>query len=168
MNKNIMQQIGIEKLVVNCGGLDDKLKRSIKLLNLITGRKVAVKSAQKRIPDFGISPGKNCGAVVTIRKIDDINKLLVRFFASVDNKLKPSQIMDNHLSFGIKEYIEVPGLEYSRDIGMLGFQIDLSFTKKGKRVKLKKIKKGKYPKKQKVAREEIIDYIKQKYNVEIE
>ena len=37
---NKMREVEIEKIVLNCGGIDEKLERSVKLLELITKRKV--------------------------------------------------------------------------------------------------------------------------------
>jgi large subunit ribosomal protein L5 len=165
--KNKMQEIEIEKMVLNCGGIDDKFEKSVRLLQMITKRKVNVRVSTKRIPTFNISPGKKSGCRVTIRDRSEIIALLKRFFAAVDNKISRKKIVSNHFSFGIKEYIEIPGLEYVREIGILGFEVDVSFSRKGKRVKLKKIKQGKYPKRQEVTKEEIIDFLKKTLKVEV-
>jgi large subunit ribosomal protein L5 len=167
MAENKMHELEIEKMVLNCGGIEDKLERSIKLLEIITKRKIQVMKSTKRIPDFGISPGKKSGCKVTLRDRDEIMTLLKRFFAALDNTIKSRQIVNNHFSFGIKEYIEIPGLEYNRDIGILGFEVDLSFSRKGKRVKLRKIKQGKYPKRQDVTREEILNFLKKNFKLNI-
>ena len=63
-----MRNIEIEKIVLNCGGIEDKLERSIKLLEIITKRKVQTIKSTRRLPGFGISPGKKSGCKVTIRK----------------------------------------------------------------------------------------------------
>lgn len=167
MVQNKMHEIEIEKMVLNCGGIDDKLERSVKLLELLTKRKIQIVKSTKRIPDFGISPGKKSGCKVTLRDKNEIINLLKRFFAAEDNTIKAKQITNNHFSFGIKEYIEIPGLEYNRDIGILGFEIDVSFKRKGKRVKLRKIKQGKYPKRQDVTREEITDFLNKNFKLRI-
>ena len=86
----------------------------------------------------------------------------------MDNELPKKQITTNQVCFGIPEYIEIPGLEYNRDIGITGFEVMLVFKRKGKSVKLRKIKKGKYPKRQDVAKEEIENYMESKFNLEIE
>ena len=133
--KNKMQEIEIEKMVLNCGGTEDKLEKSVKLLELITKRKPYKKKATKRIPAFGISPGKESGCKVTLRDKEQIKDLLIKFFAALDNKIFAKQVTENHVSFGVPEYIEIPGLEYQRDIGILGFEASLVFKRKGKRVK---------------------------------
>ena len=87
--------------------------------------------------------------------------------------IKPQQIFhfkisENHFSFGIPEYIEIPGEEYDREIGMLGFKVTVVFKRRGKRVQKKKIKQGKLPKKQKVTKEEIIKFMEDKFDTVIE
>ena len=168
MKKNIMREIEIEKMVINCGGTDEKLEKSIQLLKMISeGRKIYQISSTRRIPAFGISPGKKGGCKVTIRDKDKIIDLLKRFFAATDNELSGKKIVENQFNFGLNEYIEVPGLEYNRDIGILGFEVSVVFKRKGKRVKIKKIKQGNYPKKQNVTREEIIEFLTKHVGVEI-
>jgi large subunit ribosomal protein L5 len=168
MEQNKMRNIEIEKAVLNCGGIEDKLERSIKLLELITKRKVQVIKSTKRLPAFGISPGKKSGCKITLRNKEEIVGILKRLFAAVDNHISLKQIVENHASFGIKEYIEIPGMEYHREIGILGLEIDIVFKRKGKRVKMKKIKKGKYPKRQNVTKQEIKDYLIKHFNLEID
>jgi large subunit ribosomal protein L5 len=141
---NLMREIEIEKMVLNCGGLDDKLEKSVKLLEMITNKKILKTTAKKRIPMFGLSPGKKAGCKVTLRNKEEINLLLKRFFSATSNNILKRKIQENQFSFGIPEYIEVPGLEYKREIGIIGFEITVVFKRKGKRVKLKKIKQGRY------------------------
>lgn len=164
---NPMREIEIEKLVINCGGIEDKLEKSVKLLKMITDRKVYQIKSTKRIPTFGISPGKKSGCKVTIRDKEKISGLIKRFFAALDNEIKRKQVKQNQVSFGIKEYIEVPGLEYDREIGILGFEASLVFKRKGKRVKIRKIKRGKYPKRQSVTEQEIIDFLIKNFGLEV-
>jgi len=165
--KNKMEEIEIEKMILNCGATEDKLEKSIKLLAMITSKKVVTTRAKKRIPAFGISPGKGAGCKATLRNKEEIKELLKRFFVTHSNNLQGKCVTKNHLAFGVPEYIEIPGLEYKRDIGILGFEIDVVFKRKGKRVKIKKIKKGKLPEKQNVVRKEIIHYLNKNFEVEI-
>ena len=160
-------KIDIEKIVLHCGGIDDKLERSIKLLEKITGRKVYIKKSTRRIPEFGISPGKKSGCKVTIRDKKEINDLLKKFFSALDNNFSKKSITENQACFGIKEYIEVPGLEYDREIGILGFEVMIVFKRKGKRIGFRKIKRSNIPKKQHVTKEEIADFLIKNFGVEI-
>tara|TARA_Y100000310_G_scaffold345132_1_gene462068 strand:- start:2503 stop:3096 length:594 start_codon:yes stop_codon:yes gene_type:complete len=164
---NLMREISIEKVVLSCGGVKDELEKEVKLLEKISKKKAARKQTAKRIPGFGIRPKLEVGCMVTVRG-EEAEELLGRLLAAVDNQLLEKQIADNHFSFGIAEYIEIPGEEYDRDIGMIGFKITVVFSRKGKRIAKKKIKRGKLPKKQVVTQEEIITFMENKFETEFE
>ena len=165
--ENPMRAVKLEKVVLNCGGSAEKLEKSVKLLGLITGRKVKEIASNKRIPSFGVRPGLKLGCTVTIRGEEKL-KLLKRLFGAVDNKLKRKKIKENHFSFGIKEYLEIPDMEYQRDIGILGLDVTAVFVRPGKRVILKKAKRGRLPVKQHVTIAEIEDFVTNKLGVELE
>ena len=164
---NPMREVEIEKIVLNCGGIEDKFEKSVKLLEMITNRKVYKVKSTRRIPAFGISPGKLSGCKVTIRDKEQIKNLLQRFFATFENQIAGKKITENKVSFGIPEYIEIPGLDYDRDIGILGFEVTVVFKRKGKRIKMKKIKRSKIPRKQYVSKEEIIEFLNKNFDMEI-
>jgi len=156
---NVMRNIRIEKVILSCGGVDKELAKAKKLLELMTApRKSQVIKSSKRIPDFAVSPGMEVGVRVTLRGREAI-ELLKRLLGSVDNILKKKQVAPDHFSFGIKEYIEIPGMEYQRDIGIRGLNVTVVFNRPGIRVQRKKIKSGCLPKKQHVSQMEIINYM---------
>ena len=156
--ENPMRKIKIEKVLLSAGATGDDLAKARKLLELVSGRKAQIMTSSKRIPEFDVRPGLEVGARVTLRGVEAID-LLKRLLSAIDNELKKKQLADNHFSFGIKEYIEIPGIEYQRDLGIRGFNITVVFMRRGVRVKLKKIKRGKLPKKQIVSKNEIEDYM---------
>lgn len=161
--ENKMQEIKIEKLVLNVGGIDDKLEKNAKLIEIFTGRKTAKMKTRKRIPALNVRPKLNVGAVITIRR--DFEPLLKKLLVAIDNRIRKKQVSENTFSFGIKEYIEIPGLEYQRDIGITGFDVTLTFKRTGKRIQLRRIRKKSLPKKQRVSPEEIIKYMEEKFQV---
>ncbi|MBS3072704.1 hypothetical protein J4477_02635 [Candidatus Pacearchaeota archaeon] len=165
--KNKIQEVKMEKLVLSFGGVKDELEKGYKLLKKISKEKPSRRITAKRIPGFGVRPKMEVGCMVTLRG-DDANKLLKRLLASIDNKIRKKQIAKNQLSFGIKEYIEIPGEEYDREIGMLGFNVVIVFSRKGKRVSIKKIKRGKLPERQHVTQEEISKFMIENFGVIIE
>jgi len=59
--------------------------------------------------------------------------------------------------------IEIPGIEYQRDIGIMGLDVTVVFKRAGKRIRLKKIKKGKIPNRQKISKEEIIKFMEDNF-----
>jgi large subunit ribosomal protein L5 len=162
MEENIMRKIKIEKVVLSVGGIGDELEKGAKLLGFLTGKKPAKMKSRKRIPTFGVRPGLEIGAVVTLRR--DFNELLRKFLATIENTLRKKQVSENNFSFGIKEYIEIPGIEYQREIGIRGFDITVVFRRAGKRIRFKKIKKGKIPSRQAISREEIIKFMEENFN----
>jgi len=161
MTENIMQKIKIEKLVLSVGGTGEDLEKGVRLLKLLTGKNPTKTKARKRIPSLGVRPGLEIGAVVTVRK--GVEELLKKMLIAIDNVLKKRQISINNFSFGIKEYLEIPGVEYQRDIGILGLDITVVFKRSGRRVRLKKIKRGKIPQKQRITREEIIKFMEDNF-----
>ncbi|MDP1695355.1 MAG: 50S ribosomal protein L5 [archaeon] len=158
MSENVMRTIKIEKMILSAGGQADNLAKSKKLLEYLSKRKVQIIASNKRIPDFGVAPGMEVGVRVTIRG-EDAEDLLRRLLGALDNVMKKKQVSENHFSFGLKEYIDIPGVEYQRDIGIKGLNITVVFARPGLRVKRKKIKYGNVPKRQHVSKEEIIKFM---------
>ena len=158
---NPMRKIELEKIVLSIGGTGEELEKGFRLLKILTGRTPAKMQSRKRIPSLGVRPKLEVGVVVTIRKNPE--ETLRKMLSALDNTLKKSQISENNFSFGIKEYIEIPGTEYQRDIGIRGLDVTVTFKRAGRRVKLKKIKKGKIPKRQAITREEIIKFMEENF-----
>jgi len=164
MTENKMREIKIEKVVLNIGGVAEDLEKGVKLLELLVpGRKPARTRSKKRIPSLGVRPNLEVGTVVTIR--EGIEDVLKKMFVAIDGVVKKKQVSENNFSFGIKEYIEIPGMEYQRDIGIKGFDVTVVFKRAGRRVRLRKIKKGKVPKKQVITKEEIIKFMEENFQV---
>jgi len=159
---NKMREIKIEKVVLGVGGTEDALEKGAKLLKLITGREPSRMESRKRIPSLSVRPGLKVGAIITVRK--DAEALLRRMLAAVDNRLRKKQISENTFSFGIKEYIEIPGMEYQRDLGILGLDVTITFKRAGRRVGLRRMKTSKVPRKQRISKEEIIKFMEDKFN----
>jgi large subunit ribosomal protein L5 len=159
-----MRKIRIEKVVLSVGGIGEELEKGVKLLKLLTKRKPSKMKSKKRIPSLGVKPGLEVGAMVTIRKNPE--EILKTMLITEDNKLKKKQISENNFSFGVKEYIEIPGIEYQREIGIKGFDVTVVFKRAGRRVKLRKIKRGKIPKRQVISKEEIIKFLEEKFETE--
>jgi len=158
---NVMREIKIEKVVLSIGATGEDLEKGFKLLKIITNRKPAKMRSKKRIPSLGVRPGLEVGAVVTIRK--DMDLMLKKMLVAIDNILKKKQMSENNFSFGIKEYLEIPGMEYQRDIGIIGLDVTVVFKRSGRRIKLRKMKKGKVSKRQIISKEEIIKFMEDKF-----
>jgi len=164
MTENKIKQIKIEKVVLSIGGVAEELEKGVKLLKLLVPeRKPARTKSTKRIPSLGVRPNLEVGTVVTIRK--GANEILKKMFIAIDGVLRKKQVSENNFSFGVKEYIEIPGMEYQRDIGIKGFDVTVVFKRAGRRVRIRKIKRGKIPKRQVITREEIIKFMEENFKV---
>ncbi len=167
---NPCQQIRIEKITLNIGaGTNiDKLEKGLKLLEMITAAKPVKTLSTKRIAGWGIRPGLPIGCKVTIRGPKAMT-ILKQLLGGIDNKLKPKQFDDEgNLSFGMKEYIDVPGLEYSPEIGSMGFQVCATLERPGFRVKKRNVNKKKLGKKHKITRKDAIEFMKSNFKAIIE
>jgi len=163
-SENIMRKVKIDKVVLSMGATAQELEKGVKLLKYLTGRKAAKMRSRKRIPSLGVRPGLEIGAVVTIRKNPE--ETIKRMLVAIDNQLRKKQVSENNFSFGIKEYIEIPGVEYQRDIGIMGLDVTIVFKRTGRRVRLKKMKRGRIPKRQRITKEEIIKFMEDKFETE--
>jgi len=163
-----MRELKLEKVTLNCGtGTDPaKLERCYSLLSIVSGKKPIRIRTIKRIPAFGLRPGLQIGCKVTVRK-QAAAILLKRLLQAIGNKVKAKQICPGYFAFGIKEYIEIPGMAYNRDIGIAGLEVCISLTRAGKRVTEKKIKRGNIPKRHRITKEETISWLKQNFNTEV-
>jgi large subunit ribosomal protein L5 len=161
MVENIMRKLKIEKVVLSVGGTGDYLEKGHILLENLTGKKPCKTKSRKRIPALGVRMGLEVGTVVTIRKNPE--EILKKMLIAIDNVLRKKQISVNNFSFGIKEYLEIPGVEYIREVGIMGFDVTVVFKRSGRRVGIRKIKKGKVGQAQKISPEEIIKFMEDNF-----
>ena len=162
---NVMREVKIEKIILNVGGTGEKLEKGVILLESLSGRKAVRVKATKRIPTWQVRPGLEVGTKVTIRG-KAAEELLEKLLGGIKNTIKEKQIQNNFLSFGIPEYIDIPGTEYLRDVGIMGLEVTVVFTRAGKKVEHKKIKRGK-TRRQVVSMREIEDIMITKFKTKI-
>ena len=166
MKNNVMRTIKIEKIVLNCGGIGDKLDRGMKLLKVLTGKNPIKTKSTKRIPSFGVRPGLEIGCKITLGGENAIN-LLKRLFQAKDNTFSKKQFGEGTFSFGIPEYIEIPGVSFQREIGILGLDVSVRLKRAGFFIDKKKIKSGKIPNRHKITKEETLEFMKKNFNIKL-
>ena len=166
---NPMQAVKLEKVTLNCGAGTDamKLERGLKLLNMLGEGEVKTTHSKHRIPAFGIRIGQEIGCKITLRG-EKAKLLLKRLLEAVANKLSKKQISSGYFGFGIREYIEIPGVVYQRDIGILGLDVCVTLRKAGRRVVERKIKTGRIGNGQKISQEETIKFMEENFKISIE
>lgn len=135
---NPMRAIRLSKISLNMGAGDaaPRLEASKKAMATIAGKGVVVTTTKRRTT-FGMPKNKPIGVKITLRGAA-AEALLKRLMEAREHRLKPSQF-DSHgnFSFGIKEYIHIPGIEYDPDIGILGLDVAVTLERPGFRVKKK-------------------------------
>ncbi|MBI3034522.1 50S ribosomal protein L5 [Candidatus Woesearchaeota archaeon] len=164
-----MVGIRIEKLTLNIGtGKEqDKLEKGMKLLKNITGLDPIKTTSKKRIPNWGLRLGLPIGCKLTIRKSPAI-ELIKRLLQAKDNLLEESQFDgEGSVSFGIHEYIDIPGVNYDPKIGIMGLQATITMERQGYRIKRRKNQKRSIPARHRVKKDEAIAFMKKEFNTSI-
>ncbi len=167
--QNPMKEILVTKVTLNIGAGEagQKLENAKTLLAVITGREPAITTAKIRNPLFKIKKGDKIGVKVTLRG-KSAKDLLDRALRAVDHTL-PARAFDcnGNFSFGVKEYIDFPGVKYDPKIGIIGFDVCVTLKRRGTRVSGRRRARARIGKGQKITRDEGISFVKG-MNVNIE
>jgi large subunit ribosomal protein L5 len=169
-SENKMREIRIEKVTLNIGAGKDgtRLEKGIKLIKHLTGIDPVKTVTQKRIANWGIRPGLPIGCKLTIRN-GLKNGLIIKMLGAKENGLKTTNFDENgSISFGVHEYIDIPGVEYNPDVGILGLQVCITLERPGYRVKKRRIKKGQLKKSHIIQKADAIEFMKKQFNVKID
>lgn len=161
-----MKDVKIEKITLNMGcGTKTPVESARLILENVTNRKVVITKTKKRTT-FNVPKNKDIGCKVTIRK--DSDEVLKRLLAAKDNQLNASSF-DNtgNFSFGVKEYIDVPGTDYDPKLGMLGFDVCVTLERPGYRIKRKKVS-CRIGRKHLITKEDAMNFMKEKFGVHID
>lgn len=151
---------------IGVGQGGDTLDKAVTLLESLSGRKAIQTVTQKRIPTWNVRPGLAVGCLVTLRK--DKVSMLKDLLAAIKMRLKKSQFSGRTMTFGVPEYIEIPGARYNPEIGIIGLQVSVTLERPGYSITKRSVKKSKVGNKSKITTEETIKFMKEKYNVEVE
>jgi large subunit ribosomal protein L5 len=168
MSENPMREIRMEKLTLNIGvgeagpGTD----KARALLEKLSGSKVVATKTHKRTT-FGGGKGRPIGVKVTLRG-DKAFELLGRLISAADNLLRPGQFDRNgNFSFGIQEYIHIPGVKYDPDIGMLGMDVCVTLMRPGFRVSRRRIRPGRIGKTHKITPQEAQEWVIRQFKARV-
>ncbi len=166
-DNNPMQEIRLGKVVLNIGteGPGERLEKAKGLLEELTGKEAKITKARRRIA-FGLSKGRDIGAMVTLRD-EDAEEFLERVLVAKEHKIRKEAI-DNqgNFSIGLEEHIDLPDTDYDPDLGIFGMDIAVTLQRPGFRIKKKKISK-KIGKNHKITKEDTIDFLKNRFDVEV-
>ncbi|MDO8555771.1 MAG: 50S ribosomal protein L5 [Nanoarchaeota archaeon] len=169
MSDNPMRTISVEKINLNIGtgGPGDKMERAKKLLLAIVGESPVETKTKLRIPNWGVRPGLSLGCRVTLRGTKAV-EALKRLLIGAGNKLKASSF-DNggSFAFGVKESLEIPGVKYDPDVGIMGLEVAVTLQRPGFRLRRRSLRARPIGKRHQISQAEAISFMKDQFKVEI-
>lgn len=164
-----MKTIRLEKIVLNMGvgRSGDAIEVAKKALDSISGKKSCARDAKGTQRDWGVRKGEPIGVAVTVRG-DDAAPLLKRLFSAVGNRVKERSFDDfGNVSFGIREHIDIPGIKYDPQIGILGLEAAVTLARPGFSVRLRSRHKASVGTKHRISREEAQQFLTREFGVEV-
>lgn len=167
--ENIMRALKLEKVTVNICVGNDKLGmvKAEALLKKLTNKTPVKNAAKRRLATWQIRPGLPIGYKVTLRG-EDAEKFLKWVLDSKGNKFNAKSIDNNgNFSIGFHEYLDLNGMKYDADIGIMGFELMTTFTRAGFRVKTRRLNKAKVPQRHRVTKDEVVDFMTENFKVEV-
>ncbi len=154
--KNKHQVPKIEKIILNMGLGEDasdgkKLKSCVDDMALIAGQKPIITKFKKSISNFKTRKGSNAGVKVTLRSYkmyEFIDRLVNIALPRIkDFRGLTSKGIDNshNYSFGIKEHIIFPEVNFDKVDKIRGLDITIVTTSKSKNEALELLKEFNFP-----------------------
>ena len=167
-SENKCDEVRIEKVTLNmgCGRDADRMDKAMVLFEKLTGQKAIKTLSKKRIPAWDLRINLPIGVKVTVRG-KKAHELLNRLLQGIETLNARNFDNMGNFSFGIKEYISIPGMEYDHDIGLLGFDVCITLEKIGYRIKRRRLQQKKVPHKKRVSKEDAIKFVEEKYNKKV-
>jgi large subunit ribosomal protein L5 len=169
MSENVMRIPRIEKIVVNIGvgEAGERLMKAQKVIEMVTGQKSKQTFSKVTNRDFGIREGMPIGCIVTLRG-EKAMDFLKRAFLIRENRIASYSFdREGNLSFGIPDYTDFAGMKYDPEIGIFGMDISVAMARPGKRVSRRRVMRRSIPHKHRLTRGEAMEFMKEKFNVEV-
>ena len=162
---NIMRNIDIEKLVINCsvGEAGDKLTKAAKVLKDLSGQEPVLNKARITIRSFSVRRGEKIACHVTIRG-DKARDLLERGLKVKEYELPKNCFSDNgNFGFGVQEHIDL-GLRYDPYTGIYGMDFYVVLRRPGNRVAKRKRARSFVGNSQRITKEDAQEWFKRTYD----
>ena len=166
---NVMLEPRIDKVVVHVGVGESgqRLVNAESILRDITHHEPVRSIAKKTLPTFAIKKKEPIGTKLTLRG-KEAEDFLVTALKAAGNALRKSQFDDQgNFSFGIEEHTDFPGMKYDPDIGIFGMDVSVALRRAGYRIARRRVAKKKLPLKQKLSKDESVEFVVKKFGVEI-
>lgn len=164
-----MKKISLEKVVLNMGlgKSGDIIEVAKKALNHISGKKSSSRNAKETQREWGVRKGEPIGVAVTVRG-KDARELLKRLLEAKGNQINGKSFDDfGNFSFGIKEHIDIPGVKYDPQVGILGLGISVTLTRPGYGIRKRSKHKASIGKSHIIKNQEAKDYLVREFGVTV-
>jgi len=137
------------------------------VLEMLTGQ-IPVETISKTTnADLGIRKGQTIGCKLTLRKKKAYDFIKRAFWVRQNTIWGDSFDKYGNLSFGITDHTDFEGLSYDPKIGIFGMDIAIELSRKGERIKNRKLKQKKLPSHHKLTHEEGKEFIAKAFSVEV-
>lgn len=164
-----MKRISLEKVVLNMGvgKSGEAIEIAKKALDQISGKKSCPRDAKETQRDWGVRQGEPIGVAVTIRG-NNAKDLLKRLLEAKGNQVNEKSF-DNfgNYSFGIKEHIDIPGVKYDPQIGILGLGVSVNLTRPGFSIRVRSKHKARVGKTHIITKKEAQDFLVKEFGVTV-
>lgn len=167
--ENQMKKISVAKVVLNMGvgKSGEPIEQAKRALEQIAGQKPNPRNAKATQRDWGVHKGEPIGVAVTLRRQAAI-ELIKRLFTAKGNQMNGSSFDDfGNLSFGIKEHIDIPGVKYDPQIGILGLNVSISLTRPGFNIRFRSKHKASVGNHHRITREEAKEFLTKEFGIEV-
>lgn len=165
-----MTDVVIDKVTVNIGvgEAGEKLDKAKSVLNLLTSGNPTITKVKRQNREFGIRIDQPIGVKVTLKGKEMDRFLKEALWVKNFKCLSYSFSTQGSYSFGISDYTSFKGMKYNPEIGIFGMDVVVTFRRRGGyRISRRRIAPKPVPKKIRVTREEMIDFMKKNYDVEV-
>jgi large subunit ribosomal protein L5 len=167
MNANLVPRVDKVVVHIGVGESGQRLVNAETIMKAIAKQQPVRSIAKKTLPNFGIKKNEPIGAKLTLRGKAAEDFLAVALKAA-GNSLKKSQFdQQGNFSFGIEEHTDFPGMRYDPEIGIFGMDVSVAMKRAGYRIAQRRICQKKLPIRQRLNKDDTMDFVAKKFGIEI-